>query len=178
MKGGTIKKELHLRSCEIKEMENGAFIHLKQLQTLDLDYNNLKKLEIESFDSLRQTLLKLSISVQNNNIDDQVDSKIEIGLGFFDKFEKLTDLSLNYGAKNVKPGMFKDLKSLEKLTLVGHQIESVDVNAFQGLENLKALIFNHNFYLQGVVQSVTLENVKEKFSLNKLTFFNIIDNFW
>ena len=123
---------LHLHHNLISHIDEESFFELKNLITLRLDFNQLKKLNLTF--SKENKLEKLYL---NNN---QIDS---IGLDTFRYLKRLDTLDLSSNKiKQISTHTFTDLMFLKRLCLYDNKID--DFTSFTYLNEKSLIIFKEN----------------------------------
>ncbi|XP_022081191.1 leucine-rich repeat and fibronectin type-III domain-containing protein 3-like [Acanthaster planci] len=149
---------LHLVSCGILSIADGAFNGLHHLRVLNLRNNQLTSVdlvlggmpELETLDLEHNRLSALSENVLNNlpnlrtlHIGSNMGLR-DISIGAFDSNPMLRSLSISYCAlSRLDPMMFRNLTLLETLTLSGNPISQIPSGAFQHLSSLQELLLSN-----------------------------------
>jgi len=156
---GLILTELHLRYCEITDLDEELFNGLVNLNVLDLCRNkimslpddifknltNLKYLDLQSnqISELPVSLFNSLVSLESLHLDYNEITNIPNGL--FDNLISLKFLNLSRNQISILPeGIFKNLVSLEELGLEENHIMSIPKEFFKDLVSLKSLMLEDN----------------------------------
>jgi len=142
-------QRVNLANNKIKIIDNGTFINFKKLEILELNMNQIKRLQIDwtkgldnlktlnlnsnKLDTLPQNIFKdllrlekLNLSNNNFHFTDTTNSPF-LNL----KKLKYLDLSNSDFLDSIGPNSFKDLNNLEIIWLVKSNIKSLSINAFK-----------------------------------------------
>ena len=118
------------------ELKEGDFKGLKNLETLDIRYRELKSLPPGIFSELKNLQV---IDLSGNQIE-------ELPEGIFSENKKLEKIFLDGNQIEELPeGIFSGLEeNLQVIDLLGNQIEELPKNIFSGLKNLQAIDLSGN----------------------------------
>nr|AIO11813.1 variable lymphocyte receptor type A [Petromyzon marinus] len=145
--------KLVLMSTGLKHISSTAFAHLKQLQRLELDKNQLESLPSGAFDQL--VALK-ELYLGENRLQ-------TLPASVFNQLTELKVLDVNRNQLGALPlGVFDHLTQLDKLYLGGNQITSLRPRVFDSLTKLTLLNLGTN-QLQSIPKGVfdRLTNLQE-----------------
>lgn len=154
-------KELDLRHNLIETIEKDSF-NLKNLETIYLDFNNLKIIDLQDF-----TATYLTFSFSNNNISaiknynfngnlrrivnlyftNNLLSEFNLNIIYKDyvNLNELKNLILkNNQIKKLSWSDLSNLNNLNELDLSCNQLDSIDYNSFSSLETLEKLNLSSN----------------------------------
>lgn len=123
-------EKLSLKSNEIGEISEFAFMQLNNLIELDLQNNKIEEIKKGTF---KQTPALKRLILSGNSL-------IKIEADIFLGAENLENILLDGNQiETISPGAFKNLKMLNELQLEGNQIQKLFNKTFEGLENLRIL---------------------------------------
>jgi hypothetical protein len=118
-------KKLLIKDVDI-QIDKDAFVGLENLQILTLAAH-VNHMFAGTFDPMSKSLISLVI---NTDIFCQ---------DLFRRLNNLRDLYIDSGIQDLTVSMFKDLKALNILMVVGEPISTIEPNTFKNLINLKKL---------------------------------------
>ncbi|XP_019648036.1 PREDICTED: toll-like receptor Tollo [Branchiostoma belcheri] len=129
---------LALAECGITDIEDFALAAFTELTSLNLDFNNLTRLNQKWFNALKFPNLFKSLSLSHNNIS-SIDSNC------FQKLTTLNVLLLDYNSlQSIGSSWFYNLESLGHLSLKSNLIQSIHPGAFGSLSQLIHLDLSSN----------------------------------
>ncbi|XP_035689000.1 leucine-rich repeat-containing protein 15-like [Branchiostoma floridae] len=130
---GSNFETLYLSRNAINTVDVDAFSHLKGLQSVSLDQNNIKDLK-GVFKDLPQLQ---SVSVYGNQL-----TSIE---GVFQNLPKLDSLSLNGNQiSKISSTTFDGVSAITSLSISSNVIEEVESGAFRNLDSLQTIYIDNN----------------------------------
>jgi Leucine-rich repeat (LRR) protein len=143
----------------IPRLEGGKFVKLKNLYSLNLQFNFLKEIDADAFKGLD----KLKVLILNNNELESLHpdlfrntpflTKLFLGAnrlkhvtGLFAKLESLTMIVMRYNPiKELEDDSFTGLKKLSYLDISTIQLTFLHPDLLRDLESLKSFYLNDNF---------------------------------
>ncbi|PSN50837.1 hypothetical protein C0J52_03272 [Blattella germanica] len=150
---------------KLNRLSNDSFIHLQNLERLDLSHNNISSLDIIVF----FPLLNLTTLAINYN------KLIRLQTGLFSRQRHLKVLKLDHNnIKTIDSVILNSLMDLETLWLNNNELESLDGRSFMSLENLKILDLssNHLKILQDSLFSYQKKLETLNLNMNNFTVLN------
>jgi Leucine-rich repeat (LRR) protein len=137
--------EIDLMGYQIKEVQDYVFHNARNLQILNLSYNNIEKIGNDMFKCTDNCLSQLNeLNLSHNNIKQITAYGFT---GFNDEIipPRLKKLSLSSNSiKQIVPFTFVSINYLEELHLKNNLIESITVDYFKELKRLKILDLSNN----------------------------------
>ncbi|XP_006138164.3 uncharacterized protein LOC102451718 [Pelodiscus sinensis] len=128
-------KSLDLSFNQIKKIVPKDFANLRSLQHLNLTGNRITQISSDLFPDLHN-LLELNLGMN---------FLLEISQPFSDSLGKLEKMELNSNKMSaLKKGTFRNLTSLQFLSLIDNQISTIEPGAFEGLSHLQTLFLSTN----------------------------------
>ncbi|KGM94681.1 hypothetical protein Z968_11245 [Clostridium novyi A str. 4552] len=132
--GGDVTK-LFINANGIKEIPEGVFDRLANLETLDLSGNKLSTLPVGIFDKL--TKLK-SLSLSGNKLNN-------LNKDVFSKLVNLEELSFDRNQLTSIPnGIFDNLPKLKRISFSENKLDNIQNNLFTNNKELRMLDFSFN----------------------------------
>ncbi|KAG8445591.1 hypothetical protein GDO86_010388 [Hymenochirus boettgeri] len=126
---------LDLRFNRIKEIQAGAFKHLKNLNTLLLNNNQIKRIPSEAFKDLENLKYLYLYKNEIQSIDRQA----------FKGLASLEQLYLHFNhIETLEPDVFNHLPKLERLFLHNNRITHLVPGTFSQLQSMKRLRLDSN----------------------------------
>ncbi|OCT81192.1 peroxidasin isoform X1 [Xenopus laevis] len=126
---------LDLRFNRIKDIQTGAFKHLKNLNTLLLNNNQIKRIPSEAFKDLENLKYLYLYKNEIQSIDRQA----------FNGLASLEQLYLHFNLiETLEPESFHHLPKLERLFLHNNRITHLVPGTFSQLESMKRLRLDSN----------------------------------
>lgn len=197
---------LFLNSSGIEEIEGGSFINTKPFAVIDLNENNLTKIDRGVFNGLKIKILKLKHNKIEEIHSDAFDNMtnllildlslneiVTIPVGLFKNSSRIYQLYLeNNRIRTLNGNIFSNLKREQKnsedkllsIYLEYNEIEFIDVQAFNGLDDLHILSLYGNritilngdtFSTLNHIDVVLFKNNSIECISNSLNFLNKID---
>ena len=187
----TVLTELDLSENHIKSLPSKVFQDINALEELSLSQNDLQVIASDAFEGLSETLQMLILSHTNFH-QNQLSSlstlrnlqTLDLGAnrdhisaipdGSFIGLNSLKTLNLHEcRIKHLKPNSFLGLgTSLEHLDLVSNGIETIDVGAFHGLQQLQTLHLDDQD-LSGSLSTRSFEGLENSLEYLTLQITNI-----
>jgi Leucine-rich repeat (LRR) protein len=152
--------EIDLMGYQIKEVQDYVFHNAKNLQILNLSFNNIEKIGNDMFKCPDNCLSQLNeLNLSHNNIN-QI--KAYGFTGFNDEIipSRLKKLSLSSNSiRQIEPFTFASINCLEELYLKNNLIESITADYFKELTRLKILDLSKNKI--AVIEKDSFKELKE-----------------
>jgi hypothetical protein len=154
-------------------------IYLENLEFLDLDSNEMNKIDDDSFYNLK-SLETLILSKNKLYLADNTH-------GLFNSLTSLKFLNLSSNLiEIIRMDTFSNLLKLEVVDLSNNKIHLIKENSFDGLINLRDLYINNNepnmkienssFYKFESIKTMFIDRSILNYSFNKLVFIEMIKN--
>lgn len=130
-------------------------IFQQQLETLDLSFNNISSLHVDTFENTEKLIF---LNLANNNLS-WLYEKVFLGL------TQLKTLNLSYNKlAHFHVNIFIDLQNMETLNLAGNVFHTLDFALFQQIARIKHLYLQEN-HLQ-TLNILLFANLKELSTLD------------
>ncbi|GAB5366187.1 hypothetical protein AAMO2058_001123200 [Amorphochlora amoebiformis] len=133
-------KFLSLHKNRLSSIPKELFQHNNNLQCLHLSYNSLSSLHPDTFQSLENLQI---LSLDHNRLGNPGIRTENPGIPPGDPPEVSGDSGVGV-ATGIPPGVFRNLKSLQHLSLSNNGLRGWDLGVFAGLENLQQLKIQEN----------------------------------
>jgi len=128
-------KKIHLRNCQIEKIHRDAFSRLGVLTEINLEGNQISKLDVKSFDG-------------NINLETLVLSRNKIPILREYQFPPLKSLKkiyiANSGLEEVSNKAFNNLVNVEEIDFSGNKLKVLEDTTFVQLKHLKTLNLKDN----------------------------------
>lgn len=151
--------KIEISDCNVRNIENGTFDNLSELEELVLEWNRLAAIDVNLLRGLHSlrildlsrneieriengTFINLSklesLMLANNNLK-------SLNCGTFSGLHSLKKFDISYSnIEKIEKDTFIDLRILEQLDLDGNKLKILTVDAFSGLYNLSMLRLSNN----------------------------------
>ena len=152
-------KLILIKNTDLEFIGENAFLDLKELETLSLNYNKIKKIHKLAFRDLVNVQKIEMIYNHIESLDDEV----------FSQTQHLKYISLhNNKIKSISSKLFGNNKKLESLQLQNNVISQIESGFYDPLKSLTRLDFSHNictnqnFFLSRHIPWTKHQNVQLK----------------